>query len=89
MQTEEEFFASLRADSVVEEEEDKDDTNECPHYTSQQVHEAMEVLQGFALQKGDENGEGRKAVDLYCRYYSFKLMQAPRQTYLTDLFAKK
>ena len=90
VQTEEEFFASLCVENlVVEEEEDMDDTNERPHYTSQQVREAMEVLQGFALQKGDENGEARKAVDLYCRYYSGKLMQTRRQTYLTDLFAKK
>ena len=66
-----------------------DDTNERPHYTSQQVREAMEVLQGFVLQKGDENGEARKAVDLYHRYYSVKLMQTQCQTYLTDLFAKK
>lgn len=90
VQTEEEFFANLHFEnSVTEKEEDKDNSNECPHYTFQQVREAMEVLQGFALQKGDENGEGRKAIDLYRRYYSVKLIQASHQTYLIDLFAKK
>jgi len=91
VQTEEDFFASLEiGNSVVEEEEEEnDDTVERPHYTSQQVHEALEVLQGYAMQKGDENGEGRKAIDAYRRYFSYKLMQAPRQTYLTDLFVKQ
>ena len=64
--------------------------NQCsaPHYTSKQVHEALEILQGYAIQKGDD-GEGRKAIDAYRRYFSYKLMQAPRQTYLTDLFVKQ
>ncbi|CAG8786687.1 3662_t:CDS:1, partial [Acaulospora morrowiae] len=66
IQTEKEFFASLQIKNLTtEKEEDKDDTIEHPHYTSQQVREALEVLQGYAMQRGDENGEGRKAIDLY------------------------
>jgi hypothetical protein len=90
IQTEEQFFASLRAgDTAAEEEEDgEDDTVERPHYTSKQVHEALEILQGYAMQKGDD-GEGRRAIDAYRRYFSIKLMEAPHQTRLPDLFAKQ
>ena len=64
--------------------------NQCsaPHYTSKQVHKALEILQGYAIQKGDD-GESRKAIDAYHNFFSIKLMQAPHQTRLPELFAKQ
>jgi len=89
VQTEQEFFANLSAQSSTdEEEEDGDDTIECPCYTSKQVHEALEILQVYAMQKGDVSGEARRAINAYHRY-SMKVGQAPHQTHLPDLFARQ
>src|SRR5688572_13960910 len=85
VQTEEEFFASLGGQiPTADEEEDEDETIEHPHYTSKQVHEALEILQVYAIQKGDDNGEARRAIDTYHRYFSKKFMQASYQTRLPD-----
>lgn len=91
IQTEAQFFARLKTGNATaeEEEEDGDDTEERPHYTSIQVHEALEILKGYAMQRGDDDGAGRKAIDAYNRYFSIKLTQAPHQTRLPDLFAKQ
>jgi hypothetical protein len=87
-QTEEEFFASLDKTLSTEDEEDKDESAERPVYTSKQAHDALEILQGYAMQHNDENGDGRKAVDAYRRFLSATVRQTQRQTSLTEMFAK-
>lgn len=90
MRTEEEFFTSLKPTSpTFEEEEGGDDTVERSTYTAKQVREALEVLQGFALQKGDGDGESRKAIDRYRRCFSAELMPTLRQISLPDLFSRQ
>jgi len=96
VQTEEEFFASLGGEiPTAEEEEDydkegeDDDTIERPHYTSKQVIEALEILRIYAVQKGDDNGEARRAIDSYHRYFSTKFMQTSHQARLPDMFARQ
>jgi hypothetical protein len=53
------------------------------------LFEALEILQGYAMQKGDNSGKACKAIDAYQRYFSNKLMEAPHQTRLPDLFARQ
>ena len=65
---------------VVEDEEDKDETVEHPVYAAKQAYDALEILQGYAMQHSDGNGYGRKAVNAYRKFLSDTVMQKQRQT---------
>ena len=54
-----------------------------------QVIEALEILWVYAVQKGDDNGEARRAIDSYHRYFSTKFMQTSHQARLPDMFASQ
>jgi hypothetical protein len=79
----------LSAQDPTSENDGNDDTIECPQYKSKQVHEALEILQGYSMQKGDDNGKARKAIDAYRGYFSVKVIQAQYQTRLPKFFARR
>ncbi|CAG8679181.1 2648_t:CDS:2 [Acaulospora morrowiae] len=90
VQMEEEFFANRSSRNLVaNEEESEDNMAEYPYYTSKQVHEALEIMQGYAIQKDDDNGKGHKAINAYQKYFSRKLIQTQYQAWLPDMFTRQ